>query len=344
MAITQRLDGETMSNRTIKFGILGCGVIAQFHAQAINSLDNALLIGVADVSFAMAQKFAEICNITAYADFDAMLADENIDAVCICTPSGFHAQNAMRALQAKKHVVLEKPMAFSRKEAMELDAAAKESGCVLTVISQMRFCKDIRRIKELMEQNAFGKLVLCDLYMKYWRDPKYYASSSWKGTRKFDGGGALMNQGIHGVDILLYLAGNANLAYAKTRTHFHKIEVEDFAIAALEFENGAMGVIEATTCSYPGFDLRLEIIGTGGSVILVEDRIEKLIIGGEVLIDSTEASNIGTASDPTAMGCELHAQQIANFLGAICQEEELLMTASEGARAVSLIEQIYNFG
>ena len=333
-----------MSENKIRFGILGCGMIANFHADAIASLRNAELIGVADAAQKFAMRFAESRNVKAYASYEAMLADPQIDAVCICTPSGFHGENALQALKAQKHVVLEKPMALSKQQAWELDAEAKKSDKVLTVISQLRFSKDIRRVKALLDQNAFGKLVLCDVYMKYWRDPAYYASSNWKGTRRFDGGGALMNQGIHGVDILLYLAGNAKVLCAKNLTCFHKIEVEDCAVAMLAFESGAMGVIEGTTCSNPGFDRRIEITGTEGSVVIVEDKIEKLIIGGEVLVDGTkEFSMESAASDPSAMDYKPHAMQIANFIAAIHGEEELAVTTKEGAMAVSLIEDIYNF-
>ena len=332
-----------MTENPIGFGILGCGVIAGFHADAIANLNNARLLGVADALTGAAERFAESRGVRAYPDFGAMLADPEIDAVCICTPSGFHCANALLALQAGRHVVLEKPMAFTEAEALELEKASQASGCVLTVVSQLRFSEDIRRVKALLEQNALGKLVLCDLYMKYWRDPAYYAGSSWKGTRRFDGGGALMNQGIHGVDILLYMAGNARVLCARNRTRHHNIEVEDVSLAMLEFECGAMGVIEATTCSNPGFSRRLEITGTEGSVVLVENRIEKLIIGGESLVDDAGASEVGTASDPTAMDCRLHALQIANFIDAIRAGRPLAVTPADGRRAVALIEDIYRF-
>lgn len=332
-----------MAKGMIRFGILGCGLIARFHADAIASIENATLMGVADASRPSAERFAESRGVTAYPDYAAMLADPRIDAVCICTPSGFHGENALQALKAGKHVVLEKPMAFTAAQAKEVETQARNSGCVLTVISQLRFSEDIRRVKALLEQNAFGKLVLCDLYMKYWRDPAYYADSPWKGTLRFDGGGALMNQGIHGVDILLYLAGDAKVLCAKNQTRFHSIEVEDVSVAMLEFENGAMSVVEATTCACPGFERRLEIIGTEGSVVLVEDRIEKMIIGGEVLVDGAIEPLVSTANDPAAMSCRLHAKQIANFIGAINGEEALVVPPAEGVRAVSLIEKIYSF-
>ena len=330
-----------MTQKIVRFGILGCGLIANFHADALAQLENARLIGVADAQPNAAKKFAESRGIKAYAGFDEMLKDPAVDAVCICTPSGFHFENALQALHGKKHVVLEKPMAFTQAQAAQLEDAAAGSGCVLTVISQLRFSEDIRRVKALMDQNAFGKLVFCDLYMKYWRSADYYAGSTWKGTRRFDGGGALMNQGIHGVDLLLHLAGDAKVVYAKNRTCYHDIEVEDVSVAMLEFDSGATGVIEASTCAYPGFERRLEIIGTEGSVVLVENNIEKLIIGEKTISSGNDLPVAGTASDPAAMSHYLHSLQLQNFIDAVCGGEKLAVSAADGRRAVALIEQIY---
>ncbi len=329
-----------MSKKMLSFGILGCGAIADFHAQAIKSLQ-ATLIGVADNNLDNAKKFADKHSAEYYNSYEEMLSDSRIDAVCICTPSGFHADNALQALSAKKHVVLEKPMAFTSAKAYEIAQAAKNSGCILTVISQLRFSEDIQKVKKLIDQEAFGKIVFCDLYMKYWRSPEYYGSSDWKGTLKFDGGGALMNQGIHGVDILLYLVGGARVLAAKNATVFHNIEVEDVTASLLEFENGAVGVIEASTCSNPGFERRIEITGTKGSVVMLENKIHKLIINGETLIDGVNGALAGTASNPMAMNCGLHALQINNFINAVFGKEALLIDSNEGSKAVSLIEEIY---
>lgn len=328
----------------IRFGILGSGSIARFHANAIASLDNALLVGVASSFGDDARRFAREYQIKAYTDYNEMLADERIDAVCICTPSGLHAENAIQALRAKKHVVLEKPMAFTKAEAKTIAEEAEKSGCVLTVICQLRFSEDVHRVKQLLADGALGDLVFCDLYMKYWRDQAYYSSSNWKGTRRLDGGGALMNQGIHGIDLLLYLLGDAKVVHAKNCTRFHDIEVEDASMAMLEFANGAMGVIEGSTCVCPGFERRIEINGTRGSVIIVENQIQKLIIDGETLVDKPRNAGNGTASNPTAFGCDLHARQISNFIDAVCGRDKLMITAAEGIRAVSLIEEIYQFG
>lgn len=333
-----------MDKKMIRFGILGCGAIARFHADAIARIENAVLVGVADALTEGARRFAEEYQVKAYADYQEMLQDDMIDAVCICTPSGFHRENAMDALRAHKHVVLEKPMAFTRAETEIIEAEVEKSGCVLTVICQLRFSDDVRRVKQLLTEKALGELVFCDLYMKYWRDQAYYASSNWKGTRLFDGGGALMNQGIHGVDLLLYLVGGAKVIQARNCTRLHDIEVEDASIAMLEFDNGAMGVIEGSTCVSPGFERRLEINGTKGSVVLVENQIQKLVLNGETLVDKQSGPVNGAASDPMAFACDLHTVQLTNFIDAVCGRGELLITAAEGSKAVALIEDIYKFG
>lgn len=329
--------------KQLRFGILGCGLIADYHARAVNSLDCAKLWGVADGNVDRAVTFAARYGVKAYADYAEMLADPEIDAVCICTPSGMHAQNSLDALAAKKHVVVEKPMALNTADADRMIKASAESGCLLTVICQLRFSDGVKKLKALVEEQALGTLGLCDLYMKYWRSPAYYAGG-WKGTRAIDGGGALMNQGIHGVDALLYVLGDARLLSARVKTLYHDIEVEDTAVAMLEFASGALGVIEASTCSCPGLDRKIEICGSRGYAILREDALEKLVIGDRVLIDVKSTNDIGTANDPTAMSASLHAKQIDNFVNAILGREKLLIDANEGKRALSLIEKIYKEG
>ncbi|MBQ3134821.1 MAG: Gfo/Idh/MocA family oxidoreductase [Oscillospiraceae bacterium] len=333
-----------MSDNIIRFGILGSGVISNAHAEAIQRMDTAELVGVTSVDLPGAEKFAQTYAIHCYPDFESMLADERVDAVCICTPSGFHKENALQALRAKKHVVLEKPMAFTRAEAAEIQREAEKSGRVLTTICQLRFFPDVQKAKKIVEDGMLGKLVFCDLSMKYWRDPAYFAGSNWRGTRALDGGGALMNQGIHGVDLLLYMVGDGKVVYAKNCTRFHDIEVEDASVAVLEFENGAMGTIEASTCANPGFERRIEINGTRGAMVLVEGRIHKLIVDGEIRIDSDDAAAASTAGGNTVPAWEPYTWQLGNFIGAIHGEQKLLLTAAEGSRAVGIIEDIYRFG
>jgi len=325
----------------IKFGILGCGMISDIHAKAIKSIENARLVIAFDNNSENAMRFAQRHGIKAAGTFEE-LADA-VDAVCICTPSGFHSENAKRALLCKKHVVLEKPMAFTCREADRIIEACEMSGRLLTVISQLRFSEDVKRVKELVDQNAFGRLIFCDLYMKYYRNEEYYGNSSWRGTLKYDGGGALMNQGIHGVDLLQYIMGEPNVLKGKVATLSHDIEAEDTAAALLEFSNGAMGVIEASTCAYPGFERRLEIMGDRGYVILQENSIVQLMLNGEKSVIGNKASGAGGAGDPSAISHELHKKQIQNFVNAINGTEPLMIDAREGKKAIKIIESIYKY-
>ncbi len=328
-------------NGKMNFGIVGCGMIARIHARAITGIPDANLVGAADVIPEAAERFAAEQGIRAYKSYELLLRDPDIDAVCICTPSGCHASDALLALDAGKHVVLEKPMALSAEDARRVQDAAKASGRLLTVISQLRFCEDVAKVRGMIRDGAFGRLVFCSLRMHYWRDPSYYMESSWKGTRRLDGG-ALMNQGIHGVDLLLYMAGNARVLKGKVKTRFHAIEAEDTAAALLEFESGALGTLEASTCTKPGLPRRMEFLGDRGFAAFRENRIEKMVVDDEVLCDRVVTEDdVGSARDASALSSEPHARQIANLMRASRGEEQLLVDAAEGGRAVKLIEDIY---
>lgn len=322
-----------------KFGILGCGMIAGIHADAINNIEGAELVAVADNNHEYAESFAKKHGVKAYASYADMLKSD-VDVVCVCTPSCFHAQNAIDAMRAGKHVVLEKPMALSTDDADRVIAVSKETGKLVTVICQLRFSPDVQRLKKLVGKGAFGRISLCTLSMKYHRSSEYYSSSPWKGTLKFDGGGALMNQGIHGIDLLEYIVGDVKEVQGKIRTLSHKIEVEDSAVAMLEFENGALGVIEASTCAYPGFERKIEIHGDRGYAILVENSIEKLMINGEEQ-PTVKGEVANTASDPSAVQSGMHRLQIENLIKSIEGKEKLLIDCHEGRRAVRIIEDIY---
>ncbi|MCQ2432922.1 MAG: Gfo/Idh/MocA family oxidoreductase [Clostridia bacterium] len=324
-----------------KFGIVGTGTIAAFHAKAIRSLPRACLYGAADADELRAEQFAKEHICRAYPDFDAMLSDPELDAVCICTPSGLHPEQAARALRAGKHVVLEKPMALDTASAAMLAEEAEESGSRLTVVSQLRFTDSARYARQLLSEDAFGRLSMVCLSMNYWRSPEYYAANPWRGTRRFDGGGALMNQGIHGIDLLQFLLGPARVISASANTVTHKIEVEDTLCALVSFDCGAMGTITASTCAYPGFDRRLEIFGDRGHLVMRESEIEELIIdGNEVSCQNTEPKT-SSAGNPTQIPWELHARQIDNLIDAVRTGTSLVSTARDGLLAVQMIESIY---
>jgi len=328
--------------KTYRFAILGCGMIAQIHAAAIDSLPDAELIGCADAFPAAAQRFAEKYGIRAYADEVELLNDENVDVVCICTPSHCHADSAIRALERGKHVALEKPMALNTAQADKVIEASEKHDRLLTVISQLRFCEDVQRVKKLLEQKAFGNIVMCNLSMRYWRDEAYFTSSSWRGRLEFEGGGALMNQGIHGIDLMQYVLGEPEVLRGQIDTLHHNVEVEDVAVAVFRFANGALGTLQGSTCTNPGFARKLEIHGDKGYVVLRENLIQMLKTDDEQLdLRAFSVRNQGSFSQAGALDYAMHAAQLRNLIDAIEGKAELLIDAREGRKAIRIIEDIY---
>ena len=329
-----------MELKTLKFGILGTGMASDFHAISVNELDGAELLGVCDVNTERAEAFAKKHGGKVYRSLEEMLADEELDAVSVCTPSGYHAEAVIAAARAGKHIVCEKPLAISTSDVDRIIDACRENSVKLTVMSQFRFSADIQKARDIVQSGVLGKLVMCDLYMKYWRDQSYYAGSNWRGTKAIDSGAALINQGFHGVDLFLYIVGNARVRASVAKASYHNIEAEDVAVALLSFDNGAEGVIEASTCTYPGFARRMEIIGTSGHMILTEGNIEKLFVEGKTLIDNKDIAS-ATSSDPMAMPYENHKAQYRNFINAVNGKEEIFVTAEESRKALKIIEDVY---
>ncbi len=326
-----------MSDKKIKIAIIGCGAIASFHCQALDAFDNAEVIGVYDTSLERAKAFAKERTIGVFETKEALLASD-ADIVAICTPSGLHAPLAVECLNAAKNVVVEKPIAITEEECLAVLEAERRSGKFCAPISQLRYFEDIRRAKQIVESGELGRVVLCDLYMKYYREDKYYANT-WRGTRAMDGGGALMNQGIHGIDAMRFIVGDVLEVCAKVRTQVHNIEVEDTAVASVVFKNGAIGVIEGTTSVRPGYPRRLEIHLERGSVIVEENTI--------VAIDTPDGSHraeekpMSSANDPLNISFEGHRRQYQNIFAAVEGKDKLFYTAEEAVRTVKTILAIY---
>ena len=295
--------------KKLGFGIIGCGAISHMHAGAVNAIENAVLVACTDVNEKNLQEFSVQYGITPYSDLEEMLNDKRIDVVSICTPSGLHKKFCVMCADAKKHIVVEKPMALTTEDCDEIILACDRNNIKLEVISQNRFKEAFRFVKTVVEDGKLGRIVCADIYMKYYRSPEYYAASNWKGTWKMDGGGALMNQGIHGVDILLFIMGGVKSVFGYARTLARDIEVEDTASAVVEFQNGALGVIQGTTSVTPGYPRKLVINGDKGSIELIDGDITVWDIEG------VEKPDFGTVSgqshnDPMAFNIDGHVQQI----------------------------------
>mgnify|MGYP001638261755 CR=1 FL=1 len=321
------------------FGIIGCGMISKFHAQALAAIDGARLAGVFDPTPASMARAARDYGVRAFESMEAMLSCPEIDAVCVLTPNGLHAPIALQALAAGKHVVVEKPMAITMEDADRLVAASEAAGLQFCVISQLRFSPAVQAVKRAVEAGELGRIVSASLSMKYYRDDSYYVNSGWHGTWAMDGGGALMNQGIHGVDLLQYLAGPVRRLSAVCKTQTRPIETEDSAVAILEFESGAVGTLEASTACRPGYPRRLEICGDRGGVTLEEEDILRWDLPCPKPDLTAHAG--AASSDPTAIDARGHERQLRNMVSAIQSGERLLVDAREGRKPVQIILSVY---
>ena len=338
--------------RKVKFGIIGTGAIATMHADALKNSRNAELVAVFDQVTERAQQFAEKFGVRAAADFESFLADPEVEAVTIATPTGIHGKVAVPAALAGKHVLCEKPLDVTTAKAEEIIDACDKTGVLLMSVFQSRFGENVALIKQAIEAGRFGKIVLASAQCKWFRDQKYYDSATWRGTWALDGGGALMNQSIHTVDLLLYLNGDVEEVSALTGTLSHTgIEVEDNAVAIVKFKNGALGTIEGSTSCAPGFPRRVEISGTLGSVVLEDNKIIRWQFTEDAPGDEEIRRNCGVgtavisgggAGDPMAISSEGHKVQIEALADAILAgQKEVELSGKEGRRAVELICSIY---
>ncbi len=328
--------------KTYGFGIVGCGAISKWHAAAINEIDNAELIGVFNNLQPAAVDFAKEHNCKVFDTYEGMLNCEDIQIINICTPSGTHASLAIEAANHKKNIIVEKPMAITKEQIDSLLEAVKRNGVKLSVISQLRFDENIQKVKKAIDSGALGKIVIGDIYMKYYRSPEYYNSSNWRGTWAMDGGGALMNQGIHGIDILQYLVGPVKTVSGVCKTLVRDIEVEDTASLVVEYENGAIGVIQGTTSVEPGYPRIIEITGTRGTIALKETDIIKWDVDGQSLMDSEVLEGgFNSYRDPGAISLNSHKPQIEDMIKAIEENRNPMIDGYEGKKAVEIILAAY---
>jgi UDP-N-acetyl-2-amino-2-deoxyglucuronate dehydrogenase len=336
---------------TLRFGIVGCGVIGPTHAEAIVSLPNAQLIAVADIVPAKAQRLADRYHVKAYTDLQTMLDTEQLDVVDVCTPSGLHGEHACQIMRAGSHVIVEKPMEINHDRIEEMLQVQRATARKMAIISQHRFDAASNQLHQLIEQKAFGRLVMGNAAIPWWRSQKYYDSGAWRGTWALDGGGVLMNQSIHSIDVLQWLMGRVRSIQAYTDTLVHKMETEDAAVAILRFENGALGTIAATTGAYPGVTTRIEIFGDKGSAVIENDRLGYLHLASD---ETEEAGPYGggmkkeritplpaTASDPAALQSITHALQIEDMIRAIQEDGTPLVDGAEARHPVEIILGIY---
>lgn len=339
---------------TFHVGLIGGGNISGTHARAAQAIPGVAVAAIYGTNVEKVAALARECRAAAYHDLEAFLRHRPMDLVMIGSPSGLHAEHGIAAARRELHVLTEKPLDISTARADALIAAADQAQVKLGVLFQDRLKPHLVQLKSWLDQGLLGKILLVDARVKWYRPPDYYANSRWRGTLALDGGGALMNQGVHTIDLLLWLLGDVSHVQARIATQLHKIESEDTAVALVEFSSGAMGVLHATTCAFPGYPRRVEITGTEGTVILEHDRIVAADLRNSpaaanicsslarldtsIPLDQNQSATSAAVSDFRG-----HQAILEDFLAAIQGNRAPVCDGREGRRSVALVESMYSF-
>ena len=330
--------------QSVRFALLGTGVVADFHHQAIeaNADVGAELTAVAHYDAAQFGKLEARFGVPCFTE-EALLDRDDVDAVILCTPSGQHAEQAVRAAQVGKHVLVEKPMALSLADADRMIEACEAADVRLGVVFQRRAVSPFRKVRTVIEQGELGRLTLGLITLPYVRDAAYYASADWRGTWALDGGGVLMNQGIHLVDLLVWFLGDPEQVEAHAATLQHQIEVEDTLAATLKLRSGALATITATTTAAPGFPHRIEVYGTEGGIQIEGEAITRWTSadGTEKAQASGAKSGAGSGGDPRGIALEGHIGILRDFVEAIRDGRPPLVDGREGRRSLAAVQAIY---
>jgi UDP-N-acetyl-2-amino-2-deoxyglucuronate dehydrogenase len=340
-----------MTAHKLRFALLGAGVIGKTHAHALAGLpDVAELVAVVDRDPAKAQELATRYGAEATTDLDAVLRRDDVDAVTICTPSGVHAEGAVAALDAGKHVVVEKPIDITLAAADRIIDAEKRSGKTVAVISQHRFDRSTEKVQQAVRDGHLGTITSAIASHAWWRGQSYYDSGDWRGTWALDGGGAVMNQTVHTINLMITTLGTPVEVFAYTGCLAHeRIEVEDTAVAVVKFASGALGMIHGTTAAYPGLDASLRIFGSKGSAVITDDELvffhanvgDAPEIGMQAPIAENQVTDADTLQ-PGDRGLGLgHRRQLADFIDAVSTGRAPRVGTAEARTAVSVILAMY---
>jgi predicted dehydrogenase len=337
------------AKREYRFGILGVGMISHFHAKAIQAMTGGRLVAVASRDRAKAEAFAAQYGIEGHGSYRALVERDDIDIVTICSPSGAHLEPTVLAAEHGKHVICEKPLEVTLPRADRMIAVCKKNRVRLGGIFQSRMSEVYQRIKQAVDAGRLGRITLGSAYIKWWRTQAYYDSAPWRGTWKLDGGGCLLNQGIHTIDLLQWFMGPAVEVRAFSACLAHKrIEVEDTAVAVIRFKSGALGVIEGATSAWPGQGKKIELCGDQGSVATREDDLAAWTFAKPAKGDAELLARLGArdtgkggASDPKAISTVGHQKQFEEFVAALRAGRAPVVDGVEGRKAVELILAIY---
>ena len=327
----------------IHIGIIGGGGISDTHARAAQQVEDTRIVSFFGANQDKVEQLSRTYGGVAYSDFEGFLNHEPMEAVIIGSPSGLHAEQGIPCAKRGLHVLVEKPIDVTIAKADALIAQCERAGVKLAVCFQDRFAKDSVRLKQLIERGSLGNLILVSARVKWYRPPDYYSNSRWRGRLALDGGGALMNQGVHTVDLLLWLLGDVKRVYAKSLTALHNIESEDTLVATLEFANGAIGTLEAATSVFPGYDRRIEITGSEGTIIFEHDRITRADLKAVVSfdLDTQKQDENRSSTSPIVTDVTGHKHILEDFLEAVRTGHRPRCDGYEGRRSVNLVQAMY---
>jgi UDP-N-acetyl-2-amino-2-deoxyglucuronate dehydrogenase len=333
-----------VAEKSFGFGIIGCGVIAPTHCRAIRELPNARLVAVCDIEADKARALGERFQAEPMTDIAAMLKRDDIDVVSVLTWSGTHAEIGMEAARAGKHVIVTKPIDTKLSQIDHLIETCRQASVKLGATHQFRSYGAYRRLKQAIDEGRLGRLWLGNGFLKWWRAQEYYDSAAWRGTWNLDGGGALMNQAIHYVDMLQWLMGPVTRLRGFIATQNHRIEVEDCASVTLHFANGALGTLQGATCIHRGLPARIEVHGERGNVVIEDDCIRLWDVEGEEREEESATTNTGSSANPGSgldTAHTAHVEQIGDVLSAIEEDRDPILNGAEARKAVELILAVY---
>lgn len=325
----------------MRVGFTGGGNITDTHIRAVKAVPGLEAVGVCGPNGAKVAALAARDGLAAAPSLAELLDRTPLDIVCIGTPSGVHADEIALAAARGCHVLTEKPLDVTLERVDTAIEAVERAGVTLGVFFQDRCTPAFVEARDAIAGGRLGRVLLVDARVKWYRGPEYYANAAWRGTPALDGGGALMNQGIHTIDLLLYLLGDVADVHARAATALHAIDVEDTLIASLRFASGALGTFQATTAAWPGFPRRLEITGTEGTLIIEHDRVDGWYLKSGVVDGATLSSATRSASTAVVADASPHRRVVEDFVAAVRDHRRPACDGREGRRSVALAEALY---
>ena len=328
-----------------KLGLVGAGAAAELHANALTNVEDVSLTAVYNRSSEGAKEFASNWGIEPFDNYEELLTVNGLDIIDICTATGTHSKFAVPAAKAEKDIIVEKPLEITPEKCEEIIAAGEKNDVKIAVIFQNRFKDSVQKIRQALQQGRLGRLALGSANVNWYRSPEYYRNN-WKGTKELDGGGALINQSIHTIDLLQWLMGDVDSITGRVKTMTHDIEGEDIGVATLEFSNGSLGTITGSTAIYPGLDEELGVYGTKGSIELTGSRITTWEMsetkpGDEKVTAETEGEVKSGASNPTDIESENHRRQLQEIVDALRSDKTPPVSGKEAKKSIRVINAIY---